>query len=65
MDTIQEVSWKKIQDAENEKMSNITQDPQIHKLLLTSPEHSNFQIHTNDNSKPAAMLQDADIPQTA
>ena len=65
VDTIQEVSWKKIQDAENEAVSNITQNPQIHKLLPTFPKQSNFQIHANDNSKPAAMLQDADILQAA
>ena len=65
MDTIQEVSWKKIQDAENEAVSNTTQDPQVHKLLPASPENSNFQIHANDNGKPAIMLQDADIPQSA
>ena len=65
METIQEVSWKKIQDAENEAMSNTTQDPQVHNLLLTFPKYPNFQIHANDNSKPAVMLQDADIPQSA
>ena len=64
VDTIQEVSWKKIQDANNEAVSNTTQDPQVHKLLPTLPENSNFQIHANDNSKPAVMLQDPDIPQT-
>ena len=46
-------------------MSNAIQDPQIHKLLPNFPKHSNFQIHANDNSKPAIILQDADIPQTA
>ena len=65
MDTIQEVSSKKIQDAKNEAVSNTTQDPQVHKLLPTFPENSNFQIHTNNNSKPAVMLQNEDIPQTA
>ena len=65
VDAIQEVSWKKIQDAKNEAVSNTAQDPQVHKLLPTFPENSNFQIHTNDNSKPAVMIQDADIPQNA
>ena len=65
VDTIQEVSWKKIQDAKNEAVSNTAQHPQVHKLLPTFPKNSNFQIHTNDNSKPAVMLQDADILQTA
>ena len=58
VDTIQEVSWKKIQDAKNEAVSNTAQDPQIHKLLPTFPEHSNFQIHANGKSKPAVMLQE-------
>ena len=39
VDTIQEVSWKKIQDAENEVVSNTTQDPQIHTLLPIFPKH--------------------------
>ena len=56
VDTIHEVSWKKIQDAENEAVSNTNQDPQVHKLLPTFPKNSNFQIHTNDNRKPAIML---------
>ena len=63
MDSIQEVSWKKIQDAKNEAISKATQDPQTQMLLPAFPRHSNFQIHTNDNSKPAIMLQDADFPQ--
>ena len=63
--TIQEVSWKKIQDTKNEAVSSTTQDPQVHKLLPTFPKNPNFQIHVNDSSKPAIMLQDADIPQTA
>ena len=64
VDFVQEVSWKKIQDAKNGAISKTTQDPQTQKLLHAFPEHSNFQIHTN-NSKPAIMLQDADIPQAA
>ena len=65
MDTIQEVSWMKIQDAKNEAVSNAAQYPQTHKLLPAFPKHSNFLIHINDNSKPAVMLQDTDIPQAA
>ena len=65
VDSIQEVSWKKIQDTENKAISNATWDPQTQKLLPAFPKHSNFQLHTNDNSKPAVMLQDADIPQDA
>ena len=65
VDTIQEVSWKKIQDARNEAVSNTAQDPQVHKLLPTFPQNSYFQIHANNNSKPAIMLQDTDTPQTA
>ena len=63
MDTIEEISWRKIQDAENEAVSNAIWDPQTHNLLPAFLTHSNFQIHTNDNSKPAIMLQDTDIPQ--
>ena len=33
------------------------------KLPPTFPEQSSFQIHANDDSKPAIALQDADIPQ--
>ena len=67
MDTVQEVSWKKIQDAKNEAVSNTAQDPQIHKPLpaFTFPKHSNFQIHAKDNSKLTIMLHDADILQSA
>ena len=65
VDSIQEVSWKKIQDTENDAISNSSQDPQTQKLLPTLFKHSNFQIHANDNSKPAVLLQDTDIPQAA
>ena len=64
VDTIQEVSWKKIQDAENKAVSNTAQDLQIHKLLPAFPEHYNFQMYANDNSKPAVMLQDTHFPQS-
>ena len=63
VDTIQEVSWKKIQVAENKVTSNAAWNPQTQKLWPAFPKHSNFQLHTNDNSKQAVMLQDADIPQ--
>ena len=65
MDTIQEVSWQKIQDTEEKAVKNTGQDPQIHKLLPAFPENSNFQIHANDSSKSAVMPQDAEIPQAA
>ena len=65
VDSIQEVSWKKIQDAKNEAIGNTAWDQQTQKLLPTFPKCSNFQLHTNDNSKPAVMLQDANIPQDA
>ena len=58
VDSIQEVSWKKIQDAKNEAVSNATimlqdtdmVDPQTHKLLPDFPnlldmDLPNFQIH--------------------
>ena len=63
VDSIHEVSWEKIQDAKNKAISISAWDPQTQKLLPAFPKHSNFQIHANDNSKPAIMLQDADIPQ--
>ena len=65
VDSIQEVSWRKIQDAENGAISKATWDPQTQKLLSAFPKHSNFQGHANDNSKPAIILQDADTPQAA
>ena len=65
VDTIQEVSWQKIHDTEEKAVKNTAQDPQVHKLLPIFPENSNFQIHANDSSKPAVMLQDAEIPQAA
>ena len=51
--------------AKNEVFGIAAQDPQTQtqKLLPAFPKHSSFQIHANDNSKPAIMLQDADIPQ--
>ena len=65
VDNIQEGLWQRIQDTEEEAVKNTAKDPQVCKLLPTFPENSNFQIHTNDSSKPAVMLQDAEIPQTA
>ena len=63
MDSIQEVSWEKIQDTKNENTNTTAWEPQTQKLPPTFPKHSNFQIHANDNSKLAITLQDADIPQ--
>ena len=65
VDTIQEVLWQKIHNTEEKAVKNTAQDPQVHKLLPIFPENSNFQIHANDNSKPALMLQGAEIPQAA
>ena len=62
---IHEVYWEKIQDTKKEDTSTATWEPQTQKLLPTFPKHSNFQIHANNNSKPAITLQDADIPQDA
>ena len=65
MESIQEVSWEKIQDAKNEAVSIAAWGPktQTQMLLPAFPKHSNFQIHADNNSKSAIMLQDADIPQ--
>ena len=63
VDSIHEVSWEKIQNTKNKDTSTIAWEPQTQKLIPSFPEHSNFQIHANDNSKPAITLQDADIPQ--
>ena len=63
MASVHEVSWEKIQNTMNEDTSTATQEPQFQKLLSAFPDHSSFQIHTNDNSKPAITLQDAVIPQ--
>ena len=63
VDTIQEVLWQNIQDTEEKAVKNTAQDPQVHKLFAIFPENSNFQIHANDDSKWAVMLQDAEIPQ--
>ena len=38
VDTIQEVSWKKIQDAENKAVSNTTQDHQVPNYSPLSPK---------------------------
>ena len=65
VDAIQEVSWKKIQEAKEETVKNIAKDPQVCKLLPTFAENSKFQIHANDSSRPAVMLQDTEIPQAA
>ena len=63
MDYIHEESWEKIQDAKNKTISIAAGDPQAQKLFPAYPKCSNFQIHANDNNKPAIMLQDTDIPQ--
>ena len=44
VDSIQEVSWKKIQEAKNEAVSNTTQDPQVHNLLPTFPKTLIFRL---------------------
>ena len=38
MDSVQEVSWKKIQDTENEAISNAVHNPQTQKLLPSCPK---------------------------
>ena len=65
VDTIQEVLWQKIWNTEGEAVKNTAQDPHVHKLLPIFPENSKFQIHAYDSSKPAVMLQDAEILQVA
>ena len=65
MDAIQKVSWQLIQNITDEAVKNTAQNPQVHKLLPTFPKYSNLQIHTNDSSKSAVILQDAEIPQSA
>ena len=65
VDTIQEVSWQKMQVTEEKAVKNTVQDTQIHKLLSIFPENSNVKIHASDSSKSAVMLQDAAIPQAA
>ena len=47
----------------NKDASAATGESQTQKLLPTFPEQSSFQIHANDDSKLAIMLQDTDIPQ--
>ena len=37
MDAIEEVSWQKMQNTEDEAVKNTAQNPQVHKLLLFSP----------------------------
>ena len=65
VDIIQEISWQKIWDTEEKTVNNTAQDPQVHKLLPTFPENSNFQTLASDSTKPAVMLQDAEILQAA
>ena len=50
VDSIQEVSWKKIQDVKNEAIGKAAQELQTPKLLPSFPECSNFQIHAKDDS---------------
>ena len=64
-ESVHEVSWEKVQNANNVETSTTVQELQTQKLLPAFPEHSNFQIHANNNSKLVITLQDADIPQHA
>ena len=63
VDSIHEVSWEKIQNTKNDDTSTVTWEPQTQKLLPAFSEQSSFQIHANNNNKPAFTLHDADIPQ--
>ena len=61
LDYVQELSWKKT--TTNKDVNTNPQESQSEKLLPVFLEKSNFQIHANDDSKPAIRLQVADIPQ--
>ena len=61
IDHIQELSWEKT--TKNKDANTTSQESQFEKLLNAFPENSSFQMHANDDNKPAIKLQDADIPQ--
>ena len=63
MDSVQEVSWKKIQDTKNKAISNTARDAQPKSYSLLFPNILIFRYMPTTNSKPPIILQDADIPQ--
>ena len=62
MDSIHNVSWKKIQPTSNKTQGITLQELQVQTLLPIFPEQSSLQIHAHNDKKPSIKLQDADIP---
>ena len=62
IDSIQNVSYKKMQSTSDKMHNRTPQQPQVQSLLPEFPEQSSFQTHAHDNSKPSIKLQDANVP---
>ena len=55
--SINNVSWEKMQTTSNEIPGITSQETQAQQLLPAFPEHSYFQIHAHNESKPSIKLQ--------
>ena len=62
VDSIQNISYMKMQSTSDKACDKTLQQPQIQYLLPVFPEQSSFQTHRHDNNKPPIKLQDANVP---
>ena len=57
IDSIQNVSWKKMQPTSNKTQGITLQEPQNQTLLPVFPEQSSFHAHTHNDNKPSIKTQ--------
>ena len=62
IDSIQNVSCKKMQPTSDKEQDETLQQLQVQSLLPEFPEQSSFQSHTQDNNKPPIKWQDTNVP---
>ena len=62
IDSIQNVSYKKMQPTSDKAHDKALQQLQVQSLLPEFPEQSSFQTHAHDDNKPPIKLQDTSVP---
>ena len=62
IDSIQNVSYKKMQSTSDKACEKTLQQLQVQSLLQVFPEQSNFQTHAHDDNKPPIRLQYVNVP---
>ena len=62
VDSIQNVSYMKIQSTSDKACDKTLQQLQVQSLLPVFPDQSSFQTHAHDDNKPPIKQQDVNAP---